>query len=187
MTIKPDPAKTIFWSRLSMLLHSNGIKPQREKKLVEEERKKNPPRLLSVKNILKLWKETEKNPKQTSEMLKELKYIKILISFSLSRNNQCIYAAVPVPVQRLTCWEVLVHPDIHVTGLVNWFWASLSSGSTPADGGDGSIHGGFIFKWFIYDTSSAESKPSKNVSGPIVPIVSAWGDRSEQEVPEMSK
>lgn len=54
MTIKPDPAKTIFWSRLSTLLHSNGIKPQRGKKLVEEERKKNPPRLLSVKNIPKL-------------------------------------------------------------------------------------------------------------------------------------
>lgn len=42
MTIKPDPAKTIFWSRLSTRLHSNGIRAQRGKKPLEEEQT-NPP------------------------------------------------------------------------------------------------------------------------------------------------
>lgn len=65
MTIKPDPAKTIFWSRLSTPLHSNGIKPQRGKKLVEKERKKNPPRLVSVKKIFRnSEKNLKKKPKQ---------------------------------------------------------------------------------------------------------------------------
>lgn len=45
MTIKPDPAKTIFWSRLSTALHSNGKKekPQRGKQPSEEEQSENPP------------------------------------------------------------------------------------------------------------------------------------------------
>lgn len=99
MTIKPDPAKTIFWSRISTLLHSNGIKPQRGKKAggggTEE---KSSTTSTSARKCAEIMKRSHKPPlNHPSETLKEQKSIKLLISVGFSRRDRSVHAPSTFP------------------------------------------------------------------------------------------